>query len=214
MIVLNVGGTTFQTTTQTLYKCRRFKELLCANTKRDGTPSGTPSGTHGGTHSGGCDPPIFLDRDPVVFARMLKFLRGYPISQIETDHELICELIYWQHYFTDIALCPCISGAAVKYHQIAECVNLPDSTEVNHYSKTHFLIPLEVALKLFTELEHVPNPRMPLFQVVCSPGWNDHVWVEHDVWKQKMYKCKLQCSLYNRRYCLGTNCGKFQSKTL
>lgn len=183
MIKLNVGGKMFDTTKETLSKCHKFNEIIeqIQNNKEAGS--------------------IFLDRDPSVFGRLLKFLRGYPVKNIEEDQELICELIYWKHYFTDIGLCDCLQNCGKKYHQVQQIINTPFLNEIERYQKSHYLVPLKIATDLFKELAEVPNDKMPLLQVICSKDWNDHVWIDHETWKRKLNECKLKCALYNMKFC-------------
>ena len=178
---LNVGGTLFQTTEQTTNKCKKLKNL-CERFKHKNV--------------------IMIDRDPEVFLRFLKFLRGYPIDRIDQDHDLICELIFWEHYFLDSALCPnkkCIDVCAKKYHEIQTIVNVSFHDEVEKYKRSHYLIPENAMLKIFGKnFEH----NFEKFSVFCTKKWNDHYWVEHELWNYKINEAKLKKALYKKSYCV------------
>lgn len=177
-IQLNVGGHVFLTTKQTCSKCRKLFDLV-----KDS------------------DGQIFLDRDPIIFKRMLKFLRGYPIPDIEDDDELIHELIYWEHYFNDTKLCKCISSCYKKWHQVADKVHFGNPEQVKKLKKNCCLVPKDVAEWLW-DSEELPNENKPLCYVVCTKNWKDHLWIKNKDMKNKFIQIKLRSVLFNKQFCI------------
>lgn len=77
---LNIGGTKFQTTIETLQPCRKLIEQL------------------GNEHT-------FLDRDAETFSKMLKLLRGYPvIREFTSDKDVLYELFFWNHEMLEVEI--------------------------------------------------------------------------------------------------------------
>jgi hypothetical protein len=177
---LNVGGTLFQTTEQTINKCKKLKDL-CEKFKHKNV--------------------VMIDRDPKVFCRFLKFLRGYLIDRIDQDQDLICELIFWEHYFLDTSLCTekCIDSCARKYHEIKDKVNVTFPSNVEQLNREYFLIPKNAMLKIFGENF---EEMFKKFYVFCTQNWVDHYWVEHEVWNYKINEAKLKKALYKTNYCI------------
>ena len=152
-IFINVGGRLFETTSDTLKPCQKLMNEIIR-----------------------CEKP-FIDRDPLVFDSMLKFLRGYPFTNILENKDLLYELIHWQHEFVFIRLPKCIENSAKSYDAIAKNIHIPDHSPINRFRLTHLLIPLDIAKVLFTN-EEIPNASKPMCDVICSSGWNEHVWID------------------------------------
>lgn len=209
-LCLNVGGKKFETTSETLQRCKRLYELINTNTSD-------------GEHD--C---IFIDRDPDVFEKTLKFLRGYPIhDQLLNDNDLMHELIYWKHDLTYKELPECVKEsikAYIKYDESRSAhvvvsvnfkdienpipiinnnndhtyfINTPDTYHFDKYKAFYYLVPKTIAVQLLGVTDAV------LCNIVCSQGWNDHVWIHKDDIKMALYKLKLRLVLFsNNKWCV------------
>jgi hypothetical protein len=187
-IHVNVGGTKYETTYETLKDCKGLIKYI------------------------GDKKNIFIDRDPIVFKKVLKFLRGYPvINEVLKDDDMVYELIYWKHKFIDIKLCECICKSIKIYDNynseknsyivktldftdidnpcntdIDNSINTPNANHLKSFRSTHYLVPLKIASDMLKMSNFVRC------EVVCTEGWDDHVWVEKEELKQLLYKLKLR----------------------
>ncbi|CAN5841817.1 hypothetical protein BH23THE1_BH23THE1_35050 [soil metagenome] len=85
-IVLNVGGTIFETTSTTLQKSSYFSGCLEFN---DNLKNSTK------------DNPYFIDRDPILFNHVLNYLRD---TQYPYPKEYVYELEYYRVKYNNINL--------------------------------------------------------------------------------------------------------------
>jgi hypothetical protein len=170
MIQLNVGGTSFATSSKTLKSCGRFRAILDDLQGLQGQQD---------------DKPIFLDRDPVVFSRTLKTLRGYPCGrELINDSDLISELVWLEHDFLD--------GELPEW--LDDAIHPADSKNTNHtldpvqsarYSQTRVLVASDALEKLERVLPANQYPKCVVVGV--GEGWVNSQWVPvHDIDTAKM----------------------------
>jgi hypothetical protein len=163
MIHLNVGGTKITTSKETLSPCKRFETL-----------------------SNG-DSEMFLDRDPAVFLKALKVLRGYPCDELADDLDIISELAWLKHIFLNADL-----GGWLE-----EAVHPVDTKDTNHtldpeqtsrFSKTRVLVASSSLKKLESVGVIVSASDYPKCKVVgVGDDWIDSQWVPcHDFELAKM----------------------------
>jgi len=201
---LNIGGKTMDTTAETLKSCKRLY-IQVINDDSD---------------------TIFIDRDPIVFAKTLKFLRGYPVNdQLLNDQDVIHELVFWQHELLFKQLPSCVKTsikAYIKYddtqcaHIVSSVnfndieiphpsddptniylINTPDIDHLNKYKTFYYLVP-EIISKQLLNITDAPRCN-----IVCSERWSNHVWIHKDELKMLLYKLKLRLVLYpNNNWCV------------
>jgi hypothetical protein len=122
---LNVGGKIFETWKHTLESCKKL-ELSPAN---DGSA-------------------IPLDRDPTIFARALKVLRGYPCAWALQDDDVLHELTCLDHDFVRTPLPRWMDGCEKHFEDIEAAIHTLDPEQSKQYGKTHVLIPVTVIRRL------------------------------------------------------------------
>jgi len=184
-IFINVGGKLFETTKETLRKCRKLNKMIQRHSEQQ----------------------PFLDRDPVVFDVMLKFLRGYPIGNVLKDKDLLHELIYWQHEFIYLPLPECIEKCSKEYSQVQELINLMDQDNLFQYKSTHILVPIKVAKLIFPD-EILPSEKKPVCDVVCTAGWEDHVWIERSDFLYGIAALRFKAYTHKIHPCVCGKCPK------
>ena len=197
-ICLDVGGTALETTLETLEKCKTLHDIVKLNIENQ---------------------PVFIDRDPKVFEKALKFLRGYPMhDQLFSDNDVLHELIHWNHILVDHPLPDFVQKSVKTHHAYDEqlkahivyavnftsvefpsphkddqhryLINTPDIKQLMQHKDTHYLVPENIA----THILNLNNSIKCNF--VCSKGWDDHVWIEKNQLKIALYKLKLRMVLY------------------
>ena len=154
MLKFNVGGIFFETLRNTVEPCRALSSIVYANqySKDD----------------------IFLDRDPVVFAALLKLLRGYQCPETLFNIDVLSELVYWNHEMLDVEL-----PAWIKPQPLT--VNTLDPYESECFSTTHGLLSVESILRLVSmKLLDGPLSRFTVCKAVGAvQGWIESGWVEN-----------------------------------
>jgi hypothetical protein len=156
MLRFNVGGTMFTTTRHTIDKCERLIRIVDLSVGESG------EGT------------IFIDRDPVVFSKFLKLLRGYP-SECEDDlidAEILCELVHWEHIMLQRPIPDWLQPQALTVHTLS-----PLQSEA--FGQTHVLLPLKTIQSLI-ESRSLKGPleRFAVcYAIGATQGWTDSAWV-------------------------------------
>lgn len=209
-LCLDVGGKTIETTAETLKSCKRLYSVVNGNTNTNTNQDDT----------------IFIDRDPVVFEKTLKFLRGYPVNdQLLNDNDVMHELIFWKHDLVSKELPGCVKQSIKAYMDYDESnsahlvtsvnfkdiehpepvkgnehnylINTPDTEHLNKYKNLHYLVPENIAVSLLNITDAVSC------NIVCSEGWDNHVWIQKDDLKMALYKLKLRLILHpNNKWCV------------
>jgi len=175
-IKLNVGGRSFATTVGTLSECAKLAEM---------------------TDDGGEE--FFIDRDPEVFGRALKVLRGYPAAKAQAveDEDVLHELSYWQHSFAQSPLPEWMQRCETRFSEVEPSIHTLDPVQSARYGRTHVLVLADV-VDLLVDIRALPvlastrddttitatataaaAASFPLCRVVGAEAeWNDCRWVE------------------------------------
>jgi hypothetical protein len=154
-INLNVGGTQFVTTLTTLEKCHRFRDNVLKSSKED----------------------IFLDRDPHIFNKALKIMRGYPCEDAAGDLDVISELAWLEHNFLEEDL-PNWLEAAVQ--DIENTNHILDPEQTRRFSCNCVLASAEAITKL-GDLLLLGKDYQKCRVVGVRDGWVESQWVPiHD----------------------------------
>lgn len=126
VIKLNVGGQYFETTDEILSKSEYFNILLNGNWKEKKEDI------------------IFIDRDPQIFEKLLKLLRGY---QVDITDEIVDEAVYY--------------GINIVTES-----NQNSYSKIQHHSSGNGLVHLLAINREFDELINYPNKFK---QIIDSP---------------------------------------------
>jgi hypothetical protein len=153
MIKLNVGGTRYATSQATIDDCKDLSAHVYAHQYQKDD--------------------IFVDRDPVVFGKMLKLLRGYDCMDYRLDNDVLCELVYWNHEMVNIEVPDWLKAQPLTVHTLD-----PQQTEL--FDQTHGLLTLDAINRMKT-LKLIDSA---LSVTVCKAvgalqGWIESGWVEN-----------------------------------
>jgi hypothetical protein len=152
MIRLNIGGTKLQTCSDTLSTCRSLLEEI--------------STTEG---------EVFLDRDPKIFTKLLKLLRGYPVHRkYIIDSDVLRELIHWDHEMLDIDL-------PENYHPVPLTVYTLDQQQTESYGKTHTLVQKAGMCHMMDYGFLAPENYLECVVVGAPVDWNDCNWIPNEL---------------------------------
>lgn len=154
MITLNVGGKVFLTTSETLSDCLGLNDLVYLKKHSEGD--------------------IFLDRDPIVFGKMLKLLRGYPVYPLivsDVSIDILYELRYWNHKFVSVDVPDWLQPQTLTFHTL-------DPAQTDMYQKTHGLLPVS-SVSLLVKSGYLPyhTNYTKCIIIGATTPWVDCVWV-------------------------------------
>lgn len=159
-LCLNVGGRTFSTTKSTLEKCVLLYACVAETADQD----------------------VLFDRDPDVFARMLKVLRGYPgaINSALKDADVLHELQHWEHEFACQALPKWMEeGSEYSFEAVKSSIHTLDCSQSAQYGQTHKLVIGSVVKQMIEMGALLKEEEYPICQVVgAKKNWIERCWVE------------------------------------
>jgi|JI10StandDraft_1071094.scaffolds.fasta_scaffold18702_7 hypothetical protein len=154
MINFNVGGTKYTTSQTTVDGCKELTALVYSKQYQKDD--------------------IFLDRDPIVFGKMLKLLRGYDCLEYMWDNDVLCELVFWNHVMLSVEVPDWMKPQPLTVHTLD-----PQQSEL--YDKTHGLLTLDA----ITKLKNMKLIDAAIVTPVCKAvgalqGWVESCWMEHE----------------------------------
>lgn len=153
MINLNVGGTKYATSQTTIEGCKDLMSLVYSKQYQKDD--------------------IFIDRDPLVFGKMLKLLRGYDCLDYKWDNDLLCELEFWNHTMLSVEVPEWLKPQPLSVHTL-------DPQQSEMYDKTHGLLTLDAINKLKNMKLIDSSFNVPVCKAVGAlQGWIESGWVEH-----------------------------------
>lgn len=154
MIHLNVGGTRFDTTVETLKPCKRLQQYM-----KEGND-------------------VFIDRDPQVFRRTLMVLRGYPCDEVVVkDLDVIADLTWLEHQFLEIKLPDWLENA-VRPVETSDTNHALDPEQTARFSRTRVLVASDAVAQLHNIGVLDGGRTYPKCRVVgVKEGWVDSLWV-------------------------------------
>ncbi len=173
IIRLNVGGTLFDTTHKTMSACSNI----------DWCEVGAPTNKV---------PAYFFDYDPVVFARTLKVLRGYPCLDIVHDTEVLHQLTKLGHRFLEIELPEWTSSRSLTTGGLT--IHTLDPEQTITYGENHTLLTSSSVTRLY-ELKVLFQAEYPDCKALgVRDGWVDSKWVP--TWEYDLMRTKLKFLIY------------------
>lgn len=174
MLQINAGGTVFATTVNTISHCKLLHDTVAARKSSEEI--------------------IFIDRDPTVFGKMLKLLRGYYCPEFQYDNDVLIELLHWKHEMIGATLPEWLKPKTLTVHTL-------DPQQSEAFGATHALLPVSAIQKLVDmKIVNGPTERYVICKAVgATQGWIDSAWIENKEIELAILRYHFQMHFENPR---------------
>lgn len=165
---INVGGTQFVTTTETLRPLTKLYRRI---------ESTTPTAASGS---------IFFDRDAPTFTKILKLLRGYPCSEYMMDTDVMNDLVHWEHEMLQTPIPVWLTAQQLTVHTL-------DPQQTQSLGTTHVLLTNECIERLANNrlIDHTVHDYVVCIPIGASQGWIDSAWIPRNEFDTALLRCRF-----------------------